>query len=278
MSSEMPAVGYWDAAAADFDDEPDHGLREPGVRAAWAARLRAWLPEAPCDVLDLGCGTGSLALLALEQGHRVTGIDFSPRMVAAARAKLAGTGARVMVGDAAAPAVGERRFDVVLARHLLWALPDPAGVLDCWSRLLRPGGRLVLVEGRWGEAGVGGPGVGGSGVGRPKVGGPGVGGAAGCGPDDAHGGGPDVRVPDPARIREAGGDDDARAPKSGVPSAVGLSADALARLVGPWSRRVFVEQLARDTALWGRAVSDERYVLIAHLAPPRRHTEVVDGT
>jgi SAM-dependent methyltransferase len=153
MSSEMPAVGYWDAAAADFDDEPDHGLREPGVRAAWAARLRAWLPEAPCDVLDLGCGTGSLSLLAAEQGHRVTGVDRSAAMVERARTKLAGRDAAFLVGDAAAPPVGEQRYDVVLVRHVLWTLPAPARVLRRWRTLLRPGGRLVLIEGVWGTVG-----------------------------------------------------------------------------------------------------------------------------
>ncbi|MFF7332083.1 methyltransferase domain-containing protein [Streptomyces sp. NPDC008150] len=145
----------WDAAAASFDDEPDHGLRDPLTRGAWAARLRTWLPERPCDVLDLGCGTGSLSLLAAEQGHRVTGVDRSAAMTDRARAKCAGTDAEFLVGDAAAPPVGERRFDVVLVRHVLWALPRPERVLRTWRDLLRPGGgpggsRLVLVEGVWG--------------------------------------------------------------------------------------------------------------------------------
>ena len=39
--------------------------------------------------------------------------------------------------------------DAVLARHLLWTLPDPLAALARWVRLVRPGGRLVLVEGRW---------------------------------------------------------------------------------------------------------------------------------
>lgn len=39
--------------------------------------------------------------------------------------------------------------DVVLCRHVLWALPDPAAVLRRWVDPLRPGGRLVLIEGRW---------------------------------------------------------------------------------------------------------------------------------
>jgi SAM-dependent methyltransferase len=145
---------FWDAAAEHFDDEPDHGLRDPRIRDAWAIRLRSWLPADPSDVLDLGCGTGSLSLLAAEDGHRVTGVDRSPEMVARAREKLAGAGfdagGRLLVGDAVQPPVADRAYDVVLVRHLLWALPDPAATLRRWAGLLRPGGRLVLVEGRWG--------------------------------------------------------------------------------------------------------------------------------
>ena len=45
--------------------------------------------------------------------------------------------------------VGPGSYEIVVARHVLWALPDPAAVLARWVRLLRPGGRLILVEGRW---------------------------------------------------------------------------------------------------------------------------------
>ncbi|MFD4259144.1 class I SAM-dependent methyltransferase [Streptomyces sp. NPDC058534] len=149
-SDETSALSIdWDAEAAAFDDEPDHGLRDADVRRAWNARLRSWLPPRAGDVLDLGCGTGSLSLLAAEQGHRVTGVDLSPAMVELARAKLAGRDAVFLAGDAAAPPVGEQRFDTVLVRHVLWTLPDPGRVLRHWRELLRPGGRLVLVEGVW---------------------------------------------------------------------------------------------------------------------------------
>ncbi|MFD7708994.1 class I SAM-dependent methyltransferase [Streptomyces sp. NPDC059786] len=195
---ETSAALDWDAEAATFDDEPDHGLRDPVVRRAWAARLRGWLPERAGDVLDLGCGTGSLSLLASERGHRVTGVDLSAPMVALARAKTAGRDAVFLVGDAAAPPVGEERFDAVLVRHVLWTLPDPARVLRHWHGLLRPGGRLVLIEGVWGTA-----------------------------------------------------------------SPVGIPADRLTGLLAPLVRDLRVERLSDDPALWGRAVEDERYAVVA---------------
>jgi SAM-dependent methyltransferase len=49
--------------------------------------------------------------------------------------------------DAANPIFSSLRFDVVLCRHVLWALPQPATVLQRWSNLLLPGGRLLLIEG-----------------------------------------------------------------------------------------------------------------------------------
>ncbi|KQR17487.1 class I SAM-dependent methyltransferase [Cellulomonas sp. Leaf334] len=149
-SSDLSGVArFWDAAAPTFDDEPDHGLRDPRTRAAWAARLAGWLPTGPWDVLDLGCGTGSLAALLAQAGHRVTGVDLSPEMVERARTKLdaAGLRATFVVGDAADPP-GDP-VDVVLTRHVVWALPDPRAALARWVSLVRPGGALVLVEGRW---------------------------------------------------------------------------------------------------------------------------------
>jgi len=149
-----PIAAYWDTAAATFDEEPDHGLRHPETRTAWAERLATWLPAAPLDVLDLGCGTGSLSLLLAAAGHRVTGIDLATAMVTRARAKLAAADlpARFLIGDAAAPPTGSDRFDVLLCRHLVWTLPEPLTALRDWVTRLRPGGTLVLIEGRWREA------------------------------------------------------------------------------------------------------------------------------
>ena len=142
---------YWDSQADTFDDIADHGLRDPQVREAWRGLLRAHLPPAPAAVADIGCGTGSLSVLLAGEGYAVTGLDFSPAMIRAARAKArsATVSARFVLSDAATPALPPASFDVVLARHVLWAMPDVDLALAGWLRLLLPGGTLVLVEGRW---------------------------------------------------------------------------------------------------------------------------------
>lgn len=126
------------------------------VLRAWTELLRRWLPPTTSRVLDVGCGTGSLSALLAGLGYTVTGIDFSPRMLALAQAKVAPLVPRpsFCVMDAATPGFAANSFDVVLSRHLLWALPDQFGALERWAGMLRPGGRLVLIEGLW-HAGAG---------------------------------------------------------------------------------------------------------------------------
>ena len=152
MSRSLDQVrATWDAEAATFDDEPDHGLRDPEVRRAWRDLLLPQLPPAPARVADLGCGSGTLAVLLAGAGHEVRGVDVSPEMVRLAREKAdaAGVAASFAVGDASEPDLEPASFDAVLCRHVLWALPDPSAALVRWVGLLRPGGRLVLVEGSW---------------------------------------------------------------------------------------------------------------------------------
>jgi ubiquinone/menaquinone biosynthesis C-methylase UbiE len=142
----------WDREAETFDDAADHGLRDPAVRRAWADLLLPLIGAHGSRIADLGCGTGTLsALLAIEGGHRVHGVDFSPEMVRRARTKAEGVEPRpvFVVADAAAPPLPAASFDAVLSRHVLWAMPDPAAALAKWIELLAPNGILILDEGRW---------------------------------------------------------------------------------------------------------------------------------
>lgn len=137
----------WDHEAATFDSEPDHGLTDPAVRAAWRDLLLSVLPAAPALVADLGCGTGTIVRLLTDEGYAVDGLDFSPQMIRRARAKVPES--RFVVGDAAAPDLAAAAYDVVFSRHVLWAMTEPAEAFARWVRLLKPGGITVLVEGNW---------------------------------------------------------------------------------------------------------------------------------
>lgn len=147
-------TAYWDEMASTYDEGPDHGLRDPVMRQAWRSLLHAQLPPAPAEVVDLGCGTGTLSVLLAEDGYVVRGIDSAANMVAMAQRKVVDTGlpprrATFARGDAAHPPCAPASCDVVLVRHVLWAMPDPAEAVSRWASLVRPGGRMVLIEGTW---------------------------------------------------------------------------------------------------------------------------------
>lgn len=148
MSNDCAA---WDREAATFDDEPDHGLADPATREAWRTLLCSVLPLTPARMVDLGCGTGTLSVLLAEEGYAVHGVDFAPAMVERGRCKADAAGVPVTfaMADVADPALERSAYDVVLCRHVLWAMPDPVAALTTWLGLLAPGGRVVLVEGSW---------------------------------------------------------------------------------------------------------------------------------
>jgi ubiquinone/menaquinone biosynthesis C-methylase UbiE len=141
----------WNEAAAQFDEAPDHGLRDPAVREAWTNLLRRYLPPAPAKILDAGCGTGSLSVVIAELGYQVTGFDLAPEMITLAKAKAAqaGVAVRFQVMDAARPQFARNQFDCLVCRHVLWALPDRKKVFERWVGFLKPAGRLLLIEGFW---------------------------------------------------------------------------------------------------------------------------------
>jgi SAM-dependent methyltransferase len=99
-------------------------------------------------VLDVGTGDGTYAIEVAARGGRVTAVDIEPEVLEAARARAAARGAEVFFkkGRAEALPFGDASFDVVLAVTILCFVPDADAALREMTRVLAPGGRLILGE------------------------------------------------------------------------------------------------------------------------------------
>jgi SAM-dependent methyltransferase len=127
----------------------------------WEAtrRLRAWEREQLAlddgqRLLDVGCGLGEAALaLAEDLGDdgEVVGVDVSAEMIRVARAKARTARCRVRfaVGDACALVEPDDAFDVVRSERMLQWLADPVAAVAEMARVMRPGGRISLIDTDW---------------------------------------------------------------------------------------------------------------------------------
>lgn len=147
---KQQVAAHWDRRAAHFDEDFGHSIRTAAEHAAWDRIFALVLPRAGAlDALDVGSGTGFLSLELAARGHRATGVDFAPAMIAEARRKAAerSLAVRFEQADAEQLPFAAASFDLVISRHVLWTLPHPAAAIDEWRRVLRPGARLVIVDG-----------------------------------------------------------------------------------------------------------------------------------
>lgn len=109
---------------------------------------REWVcSRAHGDVLEVAVGTGR-NLEFYPDGVRLTGVDFSPAMLALARARATELGREVdlRTGDAQALPFPDASFDTVVCTLGLCGIPDEAAAIGEMHRVLRPGGTLLLLD------------------------------------------------------------------------------------------------------------------------------------
>ena len=149
---KQQVAAHWGRRAPGFDAGFGHSISTAAERAAWDRILDLALAgRGALEALDAGCGTGFLSFELAARGHRVTGVDFAPAMLAEARRKAAERTAAVHFEEADVehlPFPGAS-FDLAISRHVLWTLPHPEAAIDEWIRVLRPGGRIVVVDGQF---------------------------------------------------------------------------------------------------------------------------------
>ncbi|MES9606468.1 methyltransferase domain-containing protein [Actinomadura sp. NPDC000929] len=143
---QAEAWNGWEGAAW-ADDAPRYDAMMGGFNRPLLDRAAIAEDE---TVLDIGCGTGQLTLLAARRAARAraVGVDISGPMLARARADAAEQGianVRFDQADAQAHPFDEEGFDVVVSRGGVMFFADPAAAFANIARALRPGGRMAFI-------------------------------------------------------------------------------------------------------------------------------------
>ena len=140
------ALSYFRSNAAQWDRIRSLHIDEAEVESA----LVALLPTGTVgDLLDIGTGTGRMLELFADRMDRGTGIDLSRDMLAVARANLETAGllnCQVRHADMYRISFADDAFDTVTIHQVLHYADQPAAVIAEAARVLRPDGRLVIVD------------------------------------------------------------------------------------------------------------------------------------
>lgn len=135
-------VRFWNKEASGYDRKISQ------IEGRFMAASREWIGgQAKGEVLEVGIGTGA-SLRHYRSGINLTGVDFSPAMLAHAERRAADLGvvADLRVADAMALPFGDASFDTVVSEFALCSVPNLDATLKEMIRVLRPGGTLLLVD------------------------------------------------------------------------------------------------------------------------------------
>jgi SAM-dependent methyltransferase len=112
------------------------------VGRTFAEAVEQHIAPPPARVVEIGAGTGLVALPLTERGYTVLGLDVSSKMIAVAKDRI---GTRVALGDASCAPIASASCDAVVAARVLHVVGDPGAVLTDAARMVRPGGRVVVI-------------------------------------------------------------------------------------------------------------------------------------
>ncbi|MDQ1252626.1 MAG: hypothetical protein QG646_1758 [Euryarchaeota archaeon] len=137
---------WWNNAEHDYDAIAAHGVHSETEKELWTEVITQLLgAEQKLKILDMGTGTGFLALLLAEMGHDVIGADWAESKLDKAKEKMKRTGSVVnfVVEDAENLSFEAEQFDAVVSRHLIWTLANPASAFKEWARVTKSGGKVL---------------------------------------------------------------------------------------------------------------------------------------
>ncbi|MCR5009964.1 MAG: class I SAM-dependent methyltransferase [Clostridia bacterium] len=148
MDNLKKVQDYWNLRSHGFSDAINEELdSEQGKK--WTELFETVFIERPLHILDDGAGAGFFTMLLASLGHKVTGIDYSDKMVGYVNENLARRGlkAEVLQMDAQDLKFSDASFDAVVQRNVMWNLDHPEKAYSEIFRVLKPGGILLIDDG-----------------------------------------------------------------------------------------------------------------------------------
>lgn len=133
----------WDANQL-YDD--GHGVNSETEKELWGNEIAQLIGKPQNQkVLDIGTGTGFLALLLARMGYNITAVDWSMCMMQKAKEKANAAKIPIQfeVQDAEHLCFPDASFDAIVSRHVLWTLTSPFKSSKEWFRVLKPGGMII---------------------------------------------------------------------------------------------------------------------------------------
>ncbi|HUU82853.1 MAG TPA: class I SAM-dependent methyltransferase [Phycisphaerae bacterium] len=155
VRAKRQAREQFEAWAETYDRSPLNRFLFRPSHVVFMEEVARWHAERKRDfvVLDVGCGTGTfVGLLAASRWPvRVVGLDYAPTMCAAAAGKVAACGlghaAQFTAGDSEHLPFADGSFDLITCSNSFHHYPHQQVVVSEMRRLLRPGGRLIIIDG-----------------------------------------------------------------------------------------------------------------------------------
>jgi ubiquinone/menaquinone biosynthesis C-methylase UbiE len=141
---------YWSSAALEWSVSC---LKEHSTtyKTSYKKLFKPYLNDGMKKVLDVGTGSGFLAMLFAEEGYDVTGIDMSNDMLEQAEycANKLGVKASFIQANTENLPFEDETFDLIVCRNVTWIFQDPEKAFREWNRVLVKGGRILYIDANW---------------------------------------------------------------------------------------------------------------------------------
>ncbi|MBC5630448.1 class I SAM-dependent methyltransferase [Clostridium sp. NSJ-6] len=140
---------YWNKRAEGYSISNRESL-ESNDKEEYEKFLRKYIPKnKKCKTIDMGCGPGFLAILLADMGYESFAFDCTENMLAKAEENARDLGVKIhtIQGDAQNPDIEDKSFDLLVSRNVIWNLENPEKAYKEWIRILKPGGRIIILDG-----------------------------------------------------------------------------------------------------------------------------------